>query len=149
DVPVRVSTGGEFAGFERYDDILATSSTQLGDQCEGREMLYSSGTTGFPKGVRKPLPGKEFGDPTSVPAQIALGLTAGGGPSAVYLCPAPLYHSAPLVGSMSWHRVGGTVVLMEKFDPRECLELIERYRITDAQFVPTMFVRMLRLPDSD
>jgi acyl-CoA synthetase (AMP-forming)/AMP-acid ligase II len=67
----------------------------------------------------------------------------------MYLCPAPLYHSAPLVGSMSWHRVGGTVVLMEKFDPRECLRLIERYRITDAQFVPTMFVRLLRLPRAE
>lgn len=146
---VRVSTHGELPGFEAYDDVLAASPPQFDNQCEGREMLYSSGTTGFPKGVRKPLPGVAFGDPTSVPAQIAAGLTAGGGAGAVYLCPAPLYHSAPLVGSMSWHRIGGTVVLMEKFDPHECLELIERYRITDAQVVPTMFVRMLRLSDAE
>lgn len=146
---VRVSVGGELLGFTRYEDVLAASPAgPIVGECEGREMLYSSGTTGFPKGVRKPLPGTAFGDPSSVPAQIALGLTEGGGPGTVYLCPAPLYHSAPLVGSMSWHRVGGTVVLMEKFDPRECLELIERHRITDAQFVPTMFVRMLRLPDA-
>jgi acyl-CoA synthetase (AMP-forming)/AMP-acid ligase II len=145
-VPVRVSTHGELAGFERYEDVLTDSSLPLDNQCEGREMLYSSGTTGFPKGVRKPLPGTTFGDQNSVPAQIALTMTTGGDPNAVYLCPAPLYHSAPLVGSMSWQRVGGTVVVMEKFDPRECLELIEQYRITDAQFVPTMFVRMLRLP---
>lgn len=146
-IPLRVSADGGLVGFERYDDVLAAQfSAPLVDECEGREMLYSSGTTGWPKGVRKQLFGNRFGDPASIPAQIAHGLTAGGrGVDAVYLCPAPLYHSAPLVGSMSWHRVGATVVLMEKFDPRECLELIERHRVTDAQLVPTMFVRMLRL----
>ncbi len=64
----------------------------------------------------------------------------------MYLSPAPLYHSAPLVYSMSLHRLGGTVVVMEQFDPRRRLELIERYRVTHAQFVPTKFIRMLRLP---
>lgn len=150
-IPVRVSTSGELDGFERYDDVVAAERAgPLDDECEGREMLYSSGTTGRPKGVRKSLPGKPFGDPTSVLAQIAEGLTAtDDGADSVYLCPAPLYHSAPLVGSMSWQRVGATVVVMEKFDARECLELIQRYRVTDAQFVPTMFVRMLRLPSSE
>ena len=150
-IPVRISADGNLAGFEHYDDILAAAPPgSLDDECEGREMLYSSGTTGRPKGVRKPLPGTSFGDPSSVLADIARGLTAGdGGGEEVYLCPAPLYHSAPLVGSMSWHRVGGTVVLMEKFDARECLWLIERHRVTDAQFVPTMFVRLLRLPRAE
>ena len=150
-IPIRISADGDIDGFERYEQVVAGQSpSHLDDECEGREMLYSSGTTGRPKGVRKPLPGTIFGDPSSVVAQIAEGLTAGhNGGDAVYLCPAPLYHSAPLVGSMSWHRGGGTVVLMEKFDPRECLRLIERYRITDAQFVPTMFVRMLRLPRAE
>jgi acyl-CoA synthetase (AMP-forming)/AMP-acid ligase II len=150
-IPVRVSADGHIDGFERYEDFLAEQwPASLDDGCEGREMLYSSGTTGRPKGVRKPLPGTVFGDPSSVLAQIADGLTAGhSGGEAVYLCPAPLYHSAPLVGSMSWHRAGGTVVLMEKFDARECLRLIERYGITDAQFVPTMFVRLLRLPPAE
>lgn len=150
-VSVRISADGGLTGFECYDDVVtAQAPGPVDDECEGREMLYSSGTTGRPKGVRKTLPGTVFGDPLSVPAQIAAGLTGGTpGEDAVYLCPAPLYHSAPLVGSMSWHRVGGTVVLMEKFDARECLELIERYRVTDAQFVPTMFVRMLRLPRAE
>jgi acyl-CoA synthetase (AMP-forming)/AMP-acid ligase II len=150
-VPVRVSAPGDLLDFECYDDVLAAGSAASldGDECEGREMLYSSGTTGRPKGVRKALPGAVFGDSSSVVAQIANGLTAACSEDAVYLCPAPLYHSAPLVGSMSWHRAGGTVVLMEKFDPRECLMLIERYGVTDAQFVPTMFVRLLRLPRAE
>ena len=146
-IPVRVSAGGDLPGFERYDEVLAAeSAAPLDDECEGREMLYSSGTTGRPKGVRKPLPGTPLGDPASPPVQIARGLFGGiGEQDLIYLSPAPLYHSAPLVFTMSSHRFGGTVVVMEKFEARECLELIERYHITDAQFVPTMFVRMLRL----
>jgi fatty-acyl-CoA synthase len=113
-------------------------------------MLYSSGTTGRPKGVRKQLPGTAFGDPASAPAQIAQGMARlGFSAGAVYLSPAPLYHSAPLVYSMSLHRLGGTAVVMERFDPGQCLELIERYRVTHAQFVPTMFTRLLRLPRAE
>ena len=74
---------------------------------------------------------------------------AGAGPGSVYLCPAPLYHSAPLVYSMSMQRLGATVVVMERFDPRQCLEVIERHGVTHAQFVPTMFIRMLRLPEAE
>jgi fatty-acyl-CoA synthase len=73
----------------------------------------------------------------------------GFGAGAVYQSPAPLYHSAPLVYSMSLHRLGGTAVVMERFDPGQCLELIERYRVTHAQFVPTMFTRLLRLPRAE
>ena len=91
----------------------------LDDEREGREMLYSSGTTGRPKGVRKALPGTPFGDPSAAPVQIAQGIAMfGGGPGSVYLSPAPLYHAAPLVYSMSMHRLGATVVVMERFDPR-------------------------------
>ena len=111
-------------------------------------MLYSSGTTGRPKGVRKELPGTAMGDASAAPVQIALALARrGAGPMPVYLSPAPLYHSAPLVYCMSMLRLGATVVVMEHFDPAQCLELIERHRVTHAQFVPTMFVRMLRLPE--
>lgn len=147
-VPTRITAAGELPGFEDYDAILAaTSAEPLEDEREGREMLYSSGTTGRPKGIRKPLPDTAFGDPSSAPVQIAQGMLAHSSQGdVVYLSPAPLYHGSPLVFSMSWQRAGATVVVMESFDPRQCLELIERYRVTDAQFVPTMFVRMLRLP---
>ncbi len=150
-IPVRVSAGGDLAGFERYPEVLAAeSAAPLDDECEGREMLYSSGTTGRPKGVRKPLPGTPLGDPAAPPVQIARGLLGGTAQDdVVYLSPAPLYHSAPLVFTMSWQRLGATVVVMEKFDPHECLELIQRYRVTHAQFVPTMFIRMLRLPEAE
>ena len=150
-IPVRICAAGELAGFERYDSVLAgAASGPLDGENEGREMLYSSGTTGRPKGVRKQLPGTAFGDPASAPAQIAQGMARlGFGAGAVYLSPAPLYHSAPLVYSMSLHRLGGTAVVMERFDPRQCLELIERYRVTHAQFVPTMFIRLLRLPRAE
>ena len=148
NVGVRISAVGELRGFDSYDDAIAAADpVPLADESEGREMLYSSGTTGRPKGVRKALPGTPFGDPSSAPVQIAQGIAMfGGGPGAVYLSPAPLYHAAPLVYSMSMQRLGATVVVMERFDPRECLALIERHRVTHAQFVPTMFVRMLRLP---
>jgi len=147
-IGTRVCAVGDLDTFERYDDLLAaTPPGPLDDEREGREMLYSSGTTGRPKGVRKELPGTSFGDPAAAPVQIAQGVALfGAGAGTVYLSPAPLYHAAPLVYSMSMHRLGATVVVMETFDPRRCLELIERHRVTYAQFVPTMFVRMLRLP---
>jgi fatty-acyl-CoA synthase len=150
-VPTRIAVGGDVLGFEAYDDVLKSASPEpLPDESEGREMLYSSGTTGHPKGVRKPLPRTALGDPAAEPVRIAQNVAAFGvGPGAVYLSPAPLYHSAPLVYSMSMQRTGATVVVMEHFDPRTCLELIERHRITHAQFVPTMFVRMLRLPEAE
>jgi fatty-acyl-CoA synthase len=146
-----VSATGHLDGFTSYDDVLdATAAGALADEQEGREMLYSSGTTGRPKGVRKELPGTPLGDPSAAPVQIAQGIAAfGGGPDAVYLSPAPLYHAAPLVYSMSMQRLGAAVVVMERFDPRDCLALIERHRVTHAQFVPTMFVRMLRLPEEE
>jgi fatty-acyl-CoA synthase len=150
-VPTRVSAG-DLPGFECYDEVLAAEEPgPLDDEREGREMLYSSGTTGRPKGVRKELPGTPFGDPTSTPVLLARAIGEGRavGPGSVYLSPAPLYHAAPLVYSMSMHRLGAAVVVMERFDPRRCLELIERHRVTHAQFVPTMFVRLLRLPEED
>lgn len=130
--------------------VAAAPSDPIADEAEGREMLYSSGTTGRPKGIRKPLPPPELGDPESPAVATALSWERFEiGPGSVYLSPAPLYHAAPLVCSMAVQRLGGTVVVMERFDPLHCLQLIERYRVTAAQFVPTMFVRMLRLPEDE
>jgi long-chain acyl-CoA synthetase len=150
-VKVRIAAAGTVAGFEAYDAACAAADpTEPLADIEGREMLYSSGTTGRPKGVRKPLPEVPFGDSTSSAVQVAQGLGLFGiGPGSVYLSPAPLYHAAPLVYSMSMHRLGATVVVMERFDPTLCLELIQRHRVTHAQFVPTMFVRMLKLPKEE
>ena len=150
-VPVKIAASGALPGFERYDDVLAAAtSVPIEGEREGREMLYSSGTTGRPKGVRKPLPGTAFGDPEAAPVQIAQGIALYGvGPGSVFLSPAPLYHAAPLVYAMSVHRLGAAVVVMEKFDPRQCLELIQHHRISHAQLVPTMFVRMLHVPKDE
>ncbi len=145
----RISAVGHLAGFDGYDDLLARHGPlPEEEEQEGQEMLYSSGTTGRPKGVRKPLSGLPFGDPTANPVRVALGIgELGANTTSVYLSPAPLYHAAPLVYSMAMQRHGVTVVVMERFDARQCLESIERYGVTHAQFVPTMFVRMLRLPE--
>jgi fatty-acyl-CoA synthase len=150
-IRVRVTAGGPVPGFDPYDDLIAAANPlEPGSEQEGREMLYSSGTTGRPKGVRKTLPRTPMGDPSAAPVQVAAGIGAmGGGPNSVYLSPAPLYHSAPLVWSMSMQRLGAAVVVMERFDPRSCLEVIQRYGVTHAQFVPTMFVRLLRLPPQE
>lgn len=150
-IPIRVSVGEppdvDGYEFETYDEVLRTAPLNVAEaELEGREMLYSSGTTGRPKGVRKTLSASPLGDPTSIPVLLAVGIADNGvDESSIYLSPAPLYHSAPLVYSMSMHRIGVTVIVMERFDPQQCLELIQRYGVTHAQFVPTMFTRMLRL----
>ena len=114
------------------------------DQTAGADMLYSSGTTGRPKGIKPPLSGGpiDAASPLSMMAQGLFGMRS----DSVYLTPAPLYHAAPLRWSMAVHRLGGTVVVMEKFDAEDALRQIEKYRIDIGQFVPTHFVRMLKLP---
>jgi acyl-CoA synthetase (AMP-forming)/AMP-acid ligase II len=133
-------------GHELYDDFVSGFPGEpLAAEVEGSPMLYSSGTTGHPKGIRRPLSGLPFGaDAVLAPM---LGGIMGFGEGDVYLSPAPLYHSAPLVWSMTAIRLGGTAVVMEHFDPEACLRLIGEQRVTHGQFVPTMFVRMLKLPD--
>ncbi|MCX4831305.1 acyl-CoA synthetase [Streptomyces sp. NBC_01016] len=148
-IPIRLCAVGKLKGWAPLDEAIAAyGPLPEPEESEGREMLYSSGTTGRPKGVRKELSHAPFGDPAAAPALIARGIAANGGglrPGDVFLSPAPLYHSAPLVYSMSMQRLGVPVVLMDGFEPRQCLRLIAQHRVTQAQFVPTMFVRMLRL----
>ncbi len=140
--------GNGLDGFVDYRSVLAAAPAgPIDDEAEGREMLYSSGTTGRPKGVNKPLVPVAPGDPASPAVAIAEGVALALGDDAVYLTPAPLYHAAPLVYTMGCHRAGATAVVMESFDAAACLAAIERYGVTHAQFVPTMFTRLLRLPE--
>ena len=133
-----------------WDDYAATvakaGTTPLGPELEGQAMLYSSGTTGRPKGIvhTKIDIARRFGD---VEGDILWVNRYGLGPDTVTLNVGPLYHAAPLVSAMSTHRNGGTVLLPPKFDAEQTLQAIERYRVTYAQFVPTMFIRLLRLPE--
>jgi acyl-CoA synthetase (AMP-forming)/AMP-acid ligase II len=119
--------------------------TPIADQSPGTDMLYSSGTTGRPKGVKFPLPEGGIDHPTPL---MAMGTNLYGmGPDTRYLSTSPLYHAAPLRWAMTVQRLGGTVVVMDRFDAEAALALIARYRITHATFVPTHFIRMLKLPD--
>ncbi|MDH3752496.1 MAG: AMP-binding protein [Acidimicrobiia bacterium] len=146
DVKLRLSVGGIVDGFESFEDAIAACPAEpLADRLESTDMLYSSGTTGRPKGVKVPMPDAPLG--TANPLLQLASALFGVDHDAVYLSPAPLYHSAPLRFCMAVHRVGGTVIAMERFDPEHALRLIEQYRVTTSQWVPTMFVRMLKLPE--
>lgn len=145
----KLMTGGEPApGFESFAQAVAPfPASPVADQSEGLPMFYSSGTTGRPKGIKRTGIGVPFGSGTAL--EMLMQHVFGFGQDTVYLCPGPLYHAAPLGWSMGAQRLGGTVVVMERFDARTALELIERYRVTDVQMVPTMFVRMLKLPPAE
>jgi long-chain acyl-CoA synthetase len=143
---VHYAAGGDIAGYRNFvAERAAMPAIPVADEQAGYDMLYSSGTTGRPKGIRpKPITGESL----SVPDATAMVATKLYGASAesVYLCPAPLYHAAPLRWCMAMMRLGATVVIMERFDAEAALAAIEKYRITTAQFVPTHFIRMLKLP---
>jgi long-chain acyl-CoA synthetase len=118
-------------------------TTPISDECEGAEMIYSSGTTGRPKGVRFPLAFAPLGTVSQL-FKTRIKMHALGSDTR-YLSTAPMYHSAPLRYNMMVTRLGGTAFILEKFDAEAALEAIQQYRITHSQWVPTMFVRMLKL----
>ncbi|BCO38201.1 acyl-CoA synthetase [Mycobacterium heckeshornense] len=135
----------DLPGWLRYPECVADQpDTPIDDELEGDLLQYSSGTTGRPKGIKRQLP---HVSPAEAPGMMSALLGFWIDPDAVYLSPAPLYHTAPSVWSMSVQAGGITTVVMEKFDPEGCLDAIQRYRVTHAQFVPAMFTRMLKLPE--
>lgn len=136
-------TDERFVDFD--DTVSAARSTPLDNERLGTAMLYSSGTTGRPKGILRPLPEQPPGE--QMPMFSFLSGLWRYREHMVYLSPAPLYHSAPQAAVNLTLRMGGTVVIMERFDAAEYLALIERYSATHSQLVPTMFSRLLKLPD--
>ncbi len=142
---VRLIADHDLDGWQRYPQCAdGQSEESVPDEREGDLLQYSSGTTGRPKGIKRELQRTSPGQAVDMltPLRDIIGITA----DSVYLSPAPLYHTAPSQWSSSVQRCGGTTVVMERFDAEQALACIERYRVTHAQFVPAMFVRMLKLP---
>ena len=132
-------------GYEAYEATVSSQSAEpLCDEPLGHYMLYSSGSTGQPKGIIRPLSGQQVSQGQQIAADY-WGIPARVDESSVLLITSPLYHSAPFTFSYWTQMLGGTIVVQESFDARQVLELIERYRVTYVVLVPTMFVRMLKL----
>ncbi len=147
DVHLRLMLDGTIDGYDSFEQTIADASvTPLSDMVDGTDMLYSSGTTGMPKGIAKPLPMSPIG--TSVGLGMLTVMLFGFSEDTMYLSPAPLYHAAPLRFNMTVHTLGATTIVMENFDAEEFLQLTQKYKVTQTQVVPTMFIRMLKL-DSD
>src|SRR5580658_1327875 len=147
---VRLAIGGDIEGFESYDDALdAEDDSNIEDATAGRTMLYTSGTTGRPKGVDRPT--------AAAAATVGAGAAAGVVRSIfdyhpgqdIHLLTGPLYHAAPLAFSHAVPLMSGAgIVAMDHWDPEEALRLIEAHRITHTHMVPTMFVQLLKLPEA-
>jgi long-chain acyl-CoA synthetase len=145
NVELRLMIDGTVDGYDSYEAaVTAASPEPLPARVQGIDMLYSSGTTGKPKGVAQSW--KEVPLGTSPALVMLLGGLFGYTAESVYLSPAPLYHAAPLRFCLAAHDIGGTVIVMDQFDPQESLALIEKHRVTHSQWVPTMFIRMLKQP---
>ncbi len=145
NVGARFMVDGTIAGFESFAQAVAAQpATPLADEVEGADLLYSSGTTGRPKGVKLGLTRNPLGTPNAL-FLLATALYQMNDET-VYLSPAPLYHAAPLRFNLTVQRLGGTCLIMEHFDAEEFLRLVAHHRVTHTQVVPTMFLRMLKLP---
>ena len=143
---------GTSPGYNSYEESIASMPEEpIEDECQGGSMLYSSGTTGTPKGIYRelqlnPLPYTQEEDDLGL-GRVVEGVY-GGDENTVYLSPAPLYHSAPLGFNTGFLSLGGTSIVMEKFDPEAALKAIQDYKVTHSQWVPTMFVRFLKTDES-
>jgi fatty-acyl-CoA synthase len=146
EVVHRYAFGSSIDGYGSYTELLKRAGPRLTDQPRGSEMLYSSGTTGRPKGIKPPLLPIQVDEPgDSIAGLLAHGF--GFTDKDIYLSPAPVYHAAPLKWCAGVQALGGTVVVMERFDAQVALTAIERFHVTATQMVPTMFVRLLQLPE--
>lgn len=147
EVELWLMKGEPLPGYEEYESMLAEQPPEpLAEQPAGALMLYSSGTTGRPKGILRPLPETDITDENSavgVMQQMLWGVDG----NSVYLSPAPLYHSAPINFCHAIQSLGGTVITMPRFDEEQALRAIETYRVTHSQWVPTMFSRLLKLDE--
>ncbi|KCZ57445.1 acyl-CoA synthetase [Hyphomonas chukchiensis] len=140
-------TGKDHEAYVNWDKALSEmDAAPIGDESGGAVMFYSSGTTGRPKGIAptRSVDGPAVAD-EAFPKLVSK--LAGASQDSIYLCPAPLYHAAPLGWTMTIQRLGATAVVMEQFDPELVLSLVHKRGVTCAQFVPTHFVRMLKLPE--
>ena len=143
---LQFTLGAPVPGFANLAQALAAfPTTPLAGAVEGSDMLYSSGTSGFPKGIKPALTGLPLGTTALNADFMARGF--GVSASSVYLSPTPYYHAAPLKWVFGVLTLGGTAVLAQRFDAEGMLRAIERYRVTHTQSVPTMFHRLLSLPD--
>jgi len=145
----RFTLGEPVKGFEDYEQAIAAipADVQLPDTPEGTDFTYSSGTTGKPKGIMRPLgsANSHFVAGVANPRNHWKSFDR----NTVFLSTAPFYHTAPVRWNMNVMRAGGSCVLMEKFEPRAALETMERFHVTHSQWVPTMFIRLLRLAPED
>ena len=145
DCPCRLMIGAEASGWRSYERaLMGQSKAPLDDERQGEHMPYSSGTTGKPKGIRRELGERHISEgPEFLESFRAYGFDE----KTIYLSPAPLYHAAPFAFTNRTHVLGGTVVMMPRFDAEGSLRLIEKFKVTHSQWVPTMFIRMLKLED--
>ena len=147
-VSLRLSVGGNIDGYDQLEELLAEQPIMpVGPRVEGADMLYSSGTTGRPKGVKVPLPETALGDTDGVTALLGLLLALTKTPLFIYLLPP--YITLRHFASAEEYKIGGTVIVMPRFDPIELLESIQEYKATFMQVVPTMFVRLLKLDKTE
>lgn len=140
-----VGVGSRLADMPCFGEMIATQRQPLSGDVEGGDLLYTSGTTGRPKGVKRALDFAPLG--SDVRRVTRLRELFEMDQDTVFYTPAPVYHAAPLRFAMTVLRLGGTLVLTERFDPETALHVLVDHRVTHSQWVPTMFVRLLRLSD--